>query len=433
MKLIVFTPANTKSAIGRMAALVTRELVAQGCEVTVVRTEAKHMLSTDVHDFGAQVLPWDDDAEVRELSRSSDACIFHIGNSFEFHEGGVRWLVEFPGLVCLHDFFLGHLFYGWAQTHRAQAQAVLQRWYGEVMAERFFSFSDSESFIDGTREVMPMTEWICSQADGVITHSSWGCGRVMNSCPGPVRVVPLAYDAPGALANMAINTYAGSRILQILTIGHVNPNKRIESVIRAIGLSPLLRNRVNYRLVGAVEPEMMNSLSDLAKRLGVNLVISGEVDNNDLERAIAESDVISCLRWPALEAASASAIEAMLYGKAVIVTDTGFYADIPDSCAIKINHSNEIPGLQSSFEELLENNIRVTNLGKEAQRWASQTFTASNYAMRLVEINEDISRTVPVKRAVESFCDILSRWSSNGAFFVASDLINPLDLFENID
>lgn len=54
MKLIVFTPANTKSAIGRMTALVTRELIAQGSEVTVVRTEAKHLLSTDVHDFGTR-------------------------------------------------------------------------------------------------------------------------------------------------------------------------------------------------------------------------------------------------------------------------------------------------------------------------------------------------------------------------------------------
>lgn len=430
MKLIVFTPANTKSAIGRMAALVTRSLVAQGCVVTVVRTEAKHLLSTDWHDFGTRILPWDDDAEVRALIRSADAGIYQIGNSFEFHEGGVRWLAEFPGLVCLHDFFLGHLFYGWAQMHRAQAQAVLQRWYGEEMAERFFSYCDSESFIEGTREVMPMTEWICSQADGVVTHSSWGCERVLNSCPGPVRVVPLAYDAPAALANTTVNTSADGRTLRLLTIGHVNPNKRITSVIQAIGLSPLLRNGVSYRLVGAVEPEMMNSLSALAECLGVNLVISGEVENNDLERAITESDVISCLRWPALEAASASAIEAMLYGKALIVTDVGFYSEIPDSCVIKINQSNEISELQSSLEELLENRIRVARLGEDARRWSSKTFTASNYAIQLAGIIEDIYRAVPAKVAVDNFCSILARWSSSGDFIIDPDLFGSLRVFD---
>lgn len=431
MKLIVFTPANIKSAIGRMAALVTRELVAKGCEVKVVRTEAKQLLSTDFHDFGTRVVPWDDDGEIRALIRNADGSVYHIGNSFEFHEGGVHWLPKFPGLVCLHDFFLGHLFYGWAQKHRGRAQAVLQCWYGGELADRFFSFSDSASFLEGTRELMPMTEWICSQADAVVTHSSWGCERVLNSCPGPVRVVPLAYDAPVATADSVVGKSTGGKNLQLLTIGHVNPNKRVSSVIEAIGLSPLLRKCVDYRLVGAVEQEMKNSLSTLADRLGVNLMIAGEVDAKDLQHAITESDVISCLRWPTLEAASASAIEAMLYGKAVIVTDTGFYAGIPDSCAIKVNHANEISELRSSLEELLENRPRLKKVGNNAQSWASETFTAHNYAMQLIESIEHMHRSLPAKKAVDGFCDILSRWSSNGAFFVTPEVVDPLRIFQN--
>lgn len=428
MNLIVFTPAYVKSSIGGVAALVTRELLAQGCHVTVVRTEAKHLLSTDVHDFGTRILSWDDEAEVRALIRSADAGIYEIGNSFEFHEGGILWLTELPGLVCLHDFFLGHLFYGWAQTHRAQAEAVLQRWYGDGMAERYFSFSDGESFIEGTREVMPMTEWICSQADGVVTHSSWGCDRVLNSCAGPVRVVPLS---PDAIIYPVGNASSNERALNILAIGHVNPNKRVSSVIQAVGQSPSLKQRVTFRLVGAVQSEMRNSLMALAADVGVNLVICGEVDESTLIQNIAECDLISCLRWPTLEAASGAVVKSMLYGKAVIVTNSGFYADIPDSCAIKINLSNEIPELQSSLEELLENKIRVKNLGENAHRWASKTFTARNYAMQLIEIIECMSRTVPAKRAVDSFCDILSRWSSNNTFFVTPDLIDPLSIFEN--
>lgn len=432
MKLIVFTPASKKSAIGRMAALVTRELVSQSCEVTVVRTEAKHLLSSEIHNFGTRVVSWVDEAEVLALIRSADAGIYQIGNSFEFHEGGLRWLAEFPGLVCLHDFFLGHLFYGWAQTNRAKAQAVLHCWYGGEMAERFFSFSDSASFIEGTRDLMPMTEWICSQADGVITHSGWGCDRVMNSCPGPVQVVPLAYDRPTKLADSAINDSSFSQNLSLLTIGHVNPNKRAACVIQAIGNSPLLKSRVSYRLVGAVMPEMRNSLSELATQLGVNLLISGEVDDNDLQRAITESDVISCLRWPSLEAASASAIEAMLYGKAVIVTDIGFYAEIPDSYAIKINHANEIAELQSLLEGLLEDKSQLIKLGAEAQRWASQTFISSNYATQLIENIEHIHRTLPAKKAVDELCGILTNWSTSGDLSRQDWIIEKLSIFEEL-
>ena len=430
MNLIVFTPASVRSAIGRMAALVTRELVALGCQVTVVRTEAQRLLSTDMHDFGATVLAWDDEASVLALVQSADACVYQIGNSFEFHEGGVRWLADFPGLVCLHDFFLGHLFYGWAQTHRVQAESVLQNWYGKEMAKRFFSFSDSESFIEGTREFMPMTEWICSRAEGVITHSQWGCDRVLNSCSGPVRVASLPYDAPGAINSPFDRRSTDGGTLKLLTIGHANPNKRIASVIQAIGLSPLLRQRIKYRLVGAIQPDAMESLSALAAHLGVNLLISGEVDDSELNRAINESDVISCIRWPVLEAASASAIEAMLYGKVVIVTDAGFYADIPESCAIKINHSNEIVELQSSLISLLEDQSRVVSLGAAAQNWAAKTFTAKNYAEQVMEIILDVSRSAPAIKAINYFCQTLRQWSYRDNPVVMAELTHQLHIFE---
>lgn len=435
MNLIVFTPATTKSAIGRMAAMVTRALIAQGCEVTVVRTEAKHLLSTEAHDFGARVLTWDDEAEVGALIRHADAGIYQIGNNFDFHAGAIHWISIFPGLVCLHDFFLGHLFYGWAQAHRAQAGTVLQRWYGDEMAERFFCFPDGSSFIEGTRELMPMTEWICSQADGVITHSQWGVDRILNSCPGPIRVVPLAYDAPAGMASTKadLNIAVDDQALHILTIGHVNPNKRVESVIQAIGRSPLLKKRVTYRLVGAVQPEMKDSLSTLADRLGVNLMISGEVDETTLAQAIMASDVISCLRWPALEAASASAIEAMLYGKAVIVTDIGFYAEIPDSCAIKIALNNELDELQSTLEALIHNKMGAKKMGIEAQQWASKTFTAKNYAERLIEAIYQTCRAAPAKKGLDDLSQLMQHWFLSENLICTNELIEPLRIFEGRD
>lgn len=434
MNLIVFTPANTKSAIGRMAALVTRELTAQGCHVTVVRTEAKDMLSTEIHDFGALVVPWDDEAQVQAFIQGADAGIYQIGDNFQFHEGALHWLASFPGLVCLHDFFLGHLFYGWAQTYRKQADFILQRWYGDQIAERFFGFPDSESFIKGTVDVAPLTEWICSQATGVITHSRWGCDRVLLSCPGHVRVVPLAYDAVSAAADAAISapvhTADDGGTLRLLTIGHVNPNKRVASVIEAIGRSVTLKQRVTYRLVGAVQPEVMRSLLALATRLGVTLIISGEVDESALTEAVMESEVVSCLRWPALEAASASAIEAMLYGKAIIVTDTGFYAEVPDACAIKIAPDKEIEALQAALEALLQDKMQVRDMGAAAQGWALQTFTAENYARQVIDVVGRVARTAPAQRAVEHFGGILRQWSAAQNLFHTAELTNPLRIFE---
>jgi glycosyltransferase involved in cell wall biosynthesis len=431
MNLIFFTPACKISAIGRMAALVTRELVSQGHKVTVVRSESTKFLSTPQHDFGARIISWEDKAEVAAFCQEANGVIYHIGDNYEFHQGCVYWLSEIPGLVCLHDFFLGHLFYGWAQANREQAERILKRWYGEKIAGRFFNFSDSESFIEYTRENMPMTEWICSQADGVITHSRWGCDRVMNSCSGPVKVVPLAYDAPALISDPLADKHTdnGNKPLQILTIGHVNPNKRVSSVINAIGSSRILRNNVVYRLVGAVQQETINALTDLAKKLDVQLTISGEVDDSELQDAIQASDIISCLRWPALEAASASAIESMLYGKAIMATDTGFYKEIPEECSVKINPTNEIDEIRTVLEKFIRDKKSIRDIGTEAQRWATETFTSENYATKIIEILQLMARTIPKKRAISYFFMTLRNWSQSEIKLPYDESINSLNIF----
>jgi glycosyltransferase involved in cell wall biosynthesis len=217
---------------------------------------------------------------------------------------------------------------------------------------------------------------------------------------------------------------------QILTIGQVNPNKRVASVIQAIGNSPLLRDHTSYRLVGHVQPEAMNELSALAERCGVKLIISGAVDDLTLAHAVDESDVISCLRWPTLEAASASAIEAMLYGKPAIVTNAGFYKEIPDSCALKVSVENELSDLQSALELLFRDQSQRKAVAASGQQWTRKVFTAENYAWELVKTVEATLKARPILNAIDYFCSVMHQWSANPDMLRHEDIARPLYLFE---
>ncbi|GLH38154.1 glycosyltransferase [Pseudomonas moraviensis] len=427
MKLVIFTPGVKSSAIGRMTRLVVRALLAQKHHVVLVRTESQHVLSREPHDFGCTLLQWTDEAQVAHEIATADSLIYQIGDNYEFHEGGVTWLQKAPGIVCLHDFFLGHLFWGWSQERRDQAHSVLTRWYGEQVAADYFNVSDSAAFIRSTREAAPLTEWISSLATGVMTHSYWGCDRVMAACAGPVFVTPLAYDAPGAIT--ATGQSSGGKKLKVLTIGHVNPNKRVESCIKAIASDPLLRKNLSYRLVGAVAPEVAQQLTELAASSGVELVISNEVDDATLSQAIREADVISCLRWPSLEAASASAIEAMLYGKATIVTDTGFYKELPDQYVRKVSPDQEMEDLKQIFLSLHNDRASTVDIGKNAQAWAKETFTAENYAHRLEQAIPVVRRAQVIISAVDHFAHIIDRWSANPELLTTQDITKPLSIF----
>jgi len=426
MKLLIFTPAVKTSAIGRMSCLVTHALVAQGHDVVIVRAEEKELLRRPSHNFGTRMIPWNDEKQVLDAAAQCDIAVYQVGDNFLYHEGCVSWLARLPGVVCLHDFFVGHMFYAWAQENMDAANSILKHWYGDNVVKSFFKYPDNAAFIEGTKDEAPLVEWITSQALGVITHSRWGTPRLIRSCAGPVHVVPLAYDAPGE--STMTPDYEPNKFgrMKLLTIGHINRNKRVASVIRAIASSPLLKQNVVYRLVGSIDPDTALDLSALANGLRVNLVISGSVDDTELAIAVGETDVMSCLRWPSLEAASASAIEAMLYGKATVVTDTGFYGEIPDDCVEKISHEDEINELRTTLERLYSSPGARAAMGERARQWASSTYSADNYARQLVDTSIASQRLRPRVIAKAYFVRVMKQWGASDELLHAEETLGSL-------
>jgi len=416
MRIVLFTPALKVSAIGRMACLVALELTRIGHAVTIVRSEDECFLlaKDETHAFGGvELVAWNDHQAVERRLASADAVVYQMGNHFPFHRGCLEWLPQYPGLVCLHDFYLGDLFYGWAQSRRHEAEEVLNQCYGENAARDFFTASGRISFLDETRDTSPMTEWLCAMATGVITHSAWGIDRVKASCPGPVYVVPLAYDAGQGVSARDERREVDDSI-HVLTVGHVNPNKRTSSIIRAIASSGVLKDRVAYHIVGSIQDDVLQELEALAGGLGVNLRISGEVNSVDLDEAFRVADIVCCLRWPSLEAASASTIEALLHGKAVVVTDTGFYSELPDHCVLKIRPDDEISSLRLALEQLsLDEHLRRA-MGERGRRWASKTFTAQIYAEQVVVASRAVAQARPILDAIGYFRRLISMWGGSG-------------------
>ncbi|GAA4337640.1 glycosyltransferase family 4 protein [Variovorax defluvii] len=429
MKFVFFTPFAVNSAIGRVTALLIGALDRMGHSAVVVRTERQELLGSPAHASPAPVLPWDDESQVLSTTRDADALIYQIGNNYAFHHGGLHWLARLPGIVCLHDFLLAHLFADWAAFHRSQAESVLDHWYGEQAPIEFFeaACSTPEGFADTAARHYPMTEWICAQALAVVSHSHWGMQRVANACAGPLRVVPLPYDAPGAARAPGMRK---DDKVRILTVGHVNSNKRIDSVIRAIGASPLLRDAVTYQLCGLIQSAVKEELSALASSLGVELLVSGETDDAALQRAMLEADIACCLRWPSFEAASATTIEGLLYGKAVVVTDAAFYAELPDDCVRKVAPIDEDAGLRAVLEDLVADAPARVAMARRGQAWAARTFSADGYAAELVGMARHAAAAWPVLDMAETLSGLLASWQASSALMAADDIADPLALFQ---
>jgi glycosyltransferase involved in cell wall biosynthesis len=428
MKLVIFTPVIKRSAIARMSALVSRALIKLGHNITIVRTEKKIFANHEMYDFGDMPLSWDQNEAVNKVLQNADACVHHIGNCYDFHQGNLNWLTVKSGIICLHDFFVGHLFWAWSEGRRYEAEEVLRRWYGSEVSQTFFNAATPEHSINKFNDSAPLTEWICGMGLGVIIHSNFGAERVLASCPGPVKTVPLAYDV---LDIDSVSYPRAHETLQLLTIGHMNPNKRVESVIKAIGTSALLRKKVTYTLAGFIEDKVADEWSLLAKRLGVRLVILGELDDVKLSSVVQRSDVICCLRWPCLEGSSASAIEAMLNAKAVIVTNAGFYQELPDSYVFKVSPQNELFDLNVILEKMVADKQICIEFGMKAEKWAKNTFSEENYAQRLIEMIEEANSAHPSLCAIDFFKQTIGGWSVNPNLLDLNHMIDSLVIFEN--
>jgi glycosyltransferase involved in cell wall biosynthesis len=428
VKIALFSPVALSSAIGRVTALVVQALIEQRHDVVVIRTEDGVDLSAEARPMNCRIVSWEAAHRVQEVAQAADTVVYQIGDSYHFHRGCIEWLPRIPGIVCLHDYFVGSLFRAWGVAHRRDADSILRLWYGKQIADRYFSFHDPETFVARTSATAPMTEWVASMASGVLTHSSWAIERVLRSCPGPVRVAPLPYDILFSGPQEAGAKRSSEFV--ILTVGHVNANKRVESVVRAIADSERLRATTVYRVVGRVEPAVAHRLEDLAKSLGVRLSMSGSVTDDVLRAALDEADVICSLRLPALEAASASAIEAMLYGKAVVVMNTGFYEELPDDVVRKVSPEREIFELREQLEGLLEDPQERRALGRRAAAWAARTFRADSYAESLIDLSSGVARATPALETSRFIAKTLMRWGGNAGLVSAADIVEPLRILE---
>jgi glycosyltransferase involved in cell wall biosynthesis len=225
-----------------------------------------------------------------------------------------------------------------------------------------------------------------------------------------VRVVPLAWDL--RLAVERWKAPGGPHPLSILTFGTINHNKSADLVIRAIAHDESVRAGSEYRLVGAVEPPVAEELRALAEQLGVRISIAGAVDESELARELAEADVVCCLRLPALESASASAIESLLAGKATIVADHGFYASLPDDTVVKIDPERIEIELGPALAALAADPRARSSLGARGRRYARSTFRADNYADELLDLAREVDGYRAQRELARAYGAIYAAWGA---------------------
>ncbi|MFH5181199.1 glycosyltransferase family 4 protein [Paenibacillus sp. TAB 01] len=311
------------------------------------------------------------------------AIIYHMGNNYYAHKEIYDFMMQYPGIVVLHDFSLHHFY----------AAKTLEN--GDMKSyenEMFYSHGkeglrEVEKFVKG--EIPPIWETnslnfplnlrVLDRAAGVIVHSQFAQSHLQEIASYvPICVAPIPapfIEDPDNMENAKFNAREKLNIDQgcliLSTLGFVNHTKRVDKILEA--LYELKRERVlkdfKFYIVGQLAADY--PLEEKIKKLSLteDVIVTGFVDLQDFDRYISASDICFNLRYPTQGENSASLLRIMGHGKPVITTDIGSFSEFPEEIVFKVSYGEkekEEIKLQLShllhykFKELGESIIQYT-------------------------------------------------------------------------
>lgn len=278
----------------------------------------------------------------------ADVALYHIGNDPDAHGWILDALRRQSGVVVLHDFVVHHLMAG-ATIGRNDGHAYLAAMEREAgAAGRMLGWGVLEGRVPPLWEVRP-TEFplvgeILDRAIGVIVHSHYVEAQVREAgYDGPLWVIPHpawpAEDVEPADVH-------GSPLLG--SFGHLNENKRVHQLLRAFAEFHAGHDEARLLLVGSEAPGWR-----LRMELPAGVLREPYVEEERLMALMAACDAVALLRAPTMGETSGSAIRTLSLGKPLVVSDLGWFAELPDEVAIKIPvGAGEEEALVDALEQL---------------------------------------------------------------------------------
>lgn len=295
--------------------------------------------------------------------RGTDVALYHLGNDPRAHGWILDALRRSPGVVVLHDFVLHHLVAGTTlgRGNAAGYLDALERDGGLVA--RLLGHAVVEKRIPPLWESRPedfsLAGEVLEHATALVVHSAYVERRAREAgYEGAIHVVPHPAWPATAVEPAAVS---GSPLIGCF--GNVNASKRIPQLLEAFARLRRSLPEARLLLVGAVSPGF--DLDRRLQRLGLSgegIVREAYVEEDRLWALMAACDVCVNLRAPTMGETSGSVVRQLSLGKPVVVSDVGWFAELPDAVALKVPpHEHETETLHAALELLArDESVRAT-------------------------------------------------------------------------
>ncbi|MCU1245648.1 MAG: glycosyl transferase, group 1 [Acidobacteria bacterium] len=284
-----------------------------------------------------------------------DLAIYQLGYN-PHHEWIYTAAMQRPVVVVLHDIVLHHLIVemtlargdadGYIETLRASHGEAGAAW---ARGRAAGLHSEMGNFL------LPASVDLANRSRGVIVHNHYAAGRLRSfGVRTPIAVVPHPYLPEPALhdrqaVRSRLGFQDGDRVIGLF--GFLTSAKRGEIVMEAFAAARKRDARIKLLIVGQPAPNI-----DVAALAGEGVVVTGYVADDEFGAYFAAADRLVNLRYPSAGETSGTLIRAFDAGKPVAVSDYAQFAELPDSCVVKIPFgAGEAEALAELFLATLDN------------------------------------------------------------------------------
>ena len=329
------------------------------------------------------------DYEANKRRIQYDVAIFQAGNS-SYHDGIMDVFMKHGGVLELHDVSM--------HNYLAARTVAKGDWdtYEKVM--KACHGKKGEKKVNDLRQHLCPMPWeaeplkytvtrnFIERADAVIVHADFARQMVKGIAPDKnVYLVPLhtggIENDPGLFkASCREQLSIADDILMFGSFGMAIPNKRIVPALHALSRYKMISKRkFHYYIVGQ---NKIADLEEMIERIGLrqNVTVTGRVDLETFKYYMGACDIAFNLRYPTQGESSASLQRLLGYGKAVIVTDVGSFAEYPEDFVLKSRYNKH------EENDLLECICRIACVDGELERISQSAiaYAASNFSLEVV-------------------------------------------------
>ena len=310
-----------------------------------------------------------------------DRIVYHFGNSL-LHSHMLPLLRAAPGVVVLHDFYLGsmlaylELYGNWGPI-----------WTNSLLSSHGYVSIANNGDPDSIRyciDQFPANFEVISTATGVIVHNEHARRLAGSFYPTYTaetwQVVPLPRLIPPTSRRDEARKELGFSEDDVIvcTFGFLGPTKQNDRLLDAWLSSPLA-HKPNCKLVyvgEAHDDPYCHGLKARVQAKGHDRVsISGYVSRETYGLYLDAADIAVQLRTKSRGETSAAVLDCMAHGVPTIVNANGSMAELPDDCVVSLPDDFDVTELSDALLHLAQNRETRCSLGGRAASYTARVHT----------------------------------------------------------